>query len=1034
MRKPILLLIALIICTFSMSARQISANEAQSSASQFIRSETKLKAPSATNPLVLSYQESAKADESAYYVFNYARTNGYIIVSGDDEAQPILGYSDSGKFDIDNCAPAMKWWLEEYAKQIKALQAGNVKPGKVITRTIAKTVAPLIKSHWNQGAPYNNLMPTVTSTGKNAVTGCVATATSQIMYYWKCPTRGTGSKTMTSSEATGSVQLSADFGNTTYEWDKMTDSYDSSSSEEANNAVALLMLHVGISLDMDYGSSSGASTANVAVVLPNYFGYDKGAHVETRALYKRTDWENILIGELDANRPIQYSGQSGAGGHSFVCDGYDKNLMFHINWGWGGMSDGYFAIDALTPGSQGIGGSTGGFNYSQYCIVGIQPDQGGETASKIICSSSNGMLVTTGESSHIQLGQQASLSATTVYNSGAGDFSGSIFAILVDPITDEIVRTLDIDHNNFTLPHGYGWNTLSFQFVVPTDLPGTRYKVRLATANSSNPNIVTSIPMNTSAPEMIMDIADGYADFTSKANVVNLSATNVTINPELGGKIYKGLNLKVSFDITNNGDEFYDKLYYELYDKNTLDSTKSEELITNIRAGETRNLTIGGNITCDAGNYILVITDDKETPLSDYIDVTVEPEPADPVLVVSNTQLSLGYINKNNLKIPVEITNTGGAFVGEVAAAFFLNGQGSSQTLLRKTVSLPQGKTTVDFGGMANINNGIYAIAIYYLKNNSYNLIPNYFNAEVLDYTEINPAQSSYMATKLKEGIVGEVFNFDIDLEGFKYLDGLLFAHNGAGSCTYPSIPTSEQHIGQDNVEKFDQRDWVVIQCEGFNGCNIPSGWKGTLSEYGIIVPNAPLSLSSTTATHTINTYKPYNFMHGGYTNYTSEDTKVFYVMPQLNEYAKFIGYLKKVDDDWSLTANDSGTEISIPIDNNDFEFNVTTEEGKIDSFEGMVIIPNDNMVTTSQYAIRALTNSSSIPTSVDPIKVKANVAIGVKGAIIVNSVNEAIVVYDLSGSIIAQQQPTTDKVRIEVVPGYYIVKVGKVTTKVATY
>ncbi|MCM1137494.1 MAG: thiol protease/hemagglutinin PrtT [Duncaniella sp.] len=301
------------------------------------------------------------------YVFESINSDGYMIVSADDIAAPVLGYSDNEPFDAKNMPINLKWWLDEYKGEIAAaLNAGVTAAYKPQSRASKAAIAPKVTTKWNQGEPYNDLCPSIGSS--KTVTGCVATAFAQVLKYHNYPTKGKGSHTYTWQ----TKRLSFDFANTTFEWSKMTDTYSDASTTEQIKAVANLMYGCGVSVDMDYTlDGSAASGMMVAPALIDYFDYDKGAHVALRDLYSVTDWDDMIYTELSTNGPVFYSGQSNEGGHAFVCDGY-RDGYYHFNWGWGGMSDGYFRLSALDPESQGIGGGVSGYNFGQEVVLGVK--------------------------------------------------------------------------------------------------------------------------------------------------------------------------------------------------------------------------------------------------------------------------------------------------------------------------------------------------------------------------------------------------------------------------------------------------------------------------------------------------------------------------------------------------------------------------------------------------------------------------------------------------------------------------------------
>ncbi len=306
------------------------------------------------------------------YVFT-DDAEGYIVTSADSDAPALLGYGSG--FDAENIPDAMRWWLGEYARQIAWL-AENPRDQRPEMAAHA-AISPLVATKWNQSDLYNRKCPS--DNGGRCVTGCVATAMAQVVNYHKWPqTTGTGTYSYTWNNKT----LSFDYGATTFDWAHMNNTYSGSSSTTACNAVATLMSGCGVCVDMNYSSSaSGAMSYKIASALVRNFGYDQGSVYVMRDYYSASDWDMIIYGELAAGRPVLYGGQSSAGGHEFVCDGYDGNGKYHINWGWGGMSDGYFLLSALDPYQQGIGGSTSGFNYDQDACIGVQPPVAGSERS-----------------------------------------------------------------------------------------------------------------------------------------------------------------------------------------------------------------------------------------------------------------------------------------------------------------------------------------------------------------------------------------------------------------------------------------------------------------------------------------------------------------------------------------------------------------------------------------------------------------------------------------------------------------------------
>lgn len=313
------------------------------------------------------------AEQPGIYIFT-APEGGFVVTSADTNAPALIGYGDS--FDPDNIPPALQGYLSAASDQIEKL-AHNPLPLRAKAQEDHPTVPALCTTKWNQGDPYNSLCPTDPNTGRRSVTGCVATAMAQVIKYHNYPeTTGYG----TFSYELWGQELSFDYGNTVFNWRKMPNVFSSGNTGgilQSPTAVATLMRACGIGVRMRYSSSaSGAFSIDMPRALYQNFGYDKGIRYLMRDGYFETDeWDEIVYAEIAAKRPVLYCGQSQQGGHAFVCDGYAGNGFYHINWGWGGSSDGNFLLSVLDPYTQGIGGSGNGsgFNTDQDITIGIRP-------------------------------------------------------------------------------------------------------------------------------------------------------------------------------------------------------------------------------------------------------------------------------------------------------------------------------------------------------------------------------------------------------------------------------------------------------------------------------------------------------------------------------------------------------------------------------------------------------------------------------------------------------------------------------------
>lgn len=316
---------------------------------------------------------SAQTEFAHLYIFS--NEGGFVILSGDDCAKPVLAYSTSSGFDPENIPDAVRDWLSTYDNRIAtavdrhleatpkiAAQWDMLEEGRWSAERKDQTVEPLVTAQWGQGSPYNAYCPA------NTIVGCVAVAMGQLMHYWKYPEHGIGSHSYSSNGTSHSV----DFSEATYNWDAMPNSCTGSN----NDAVAMLLYHCGVAIETYYTSNNSTAyvlntlshPVNAEQALKDFFGYSSELHGERRIRYDKATWMAMLKSNLDEGIPIIYNGfnSSNSGGHCFICDGYDVNDFFHFNWGLKGSYDGFFEIDDMTPSNQN-------FSYDQGAILGVVP-------------------------------------------------------------------------------------------------------------------------------------------------------------------------------------------------------------------------------------------------------------------------------------------------------------------------------------------------------------------------------------------------------------------------------------------------------------------------------------------------------------------------------------------------------------------------------------------------------------------------------------------------------------------------------------
>jgi hypothetical protein len=423
MIPKLVLLLVLLMSAFGMNANPIDMRTAQEVAVKFMNANAKTSLRG-TDDLQLVTTYNTSRGDAAFYVFN--TSNGFVIVSADDCATPILGYSDEGPFDVEDIPIQLQDYLQDFVSQIQYgienhLEADEATAhqwemvrsmGYLIDQRGTTAVAPLLTDTWGQGCYYNNMCP-VDSNGScgHTVTGCAATSFAQIMHYWEYPTNGMGSHTYTPD---GYPEQTANFGATTYDWAHMPNSLSSSSTTTEINAVATLMWHCGVAINMGYGAGASSASPNaIPSAMVNYFGYSNEMSIVYRSNYSDDDWLALMKNYIDLGCPIHYSGWDihGLGGHGFVCDGYDASNLLHFNWGWSGYCNGYFSINAMNPSSYA-------FTVNNMAIINIHPSCTSGTTYQISATTNPSIGGTVSGTGTYSCGDVCTLTATA--NQGYG--------------------------------------------------------------------------------------------------------------------------------------------------------------------------------------------------------------------------------------------------------------------------------------------------------------------------------------------------------------------------------------------------------------------------------------------------------------------------------------------------------------------------------------------------------------------------------------------------------------------------------------
>ena len=677
---------------------------------------------------------STTGDKAAYYVFNANR--GYVIVAGDDRAPAVLGYSDQSTFDANSIPDAMQELLNGYTAQINALSKGGK---SVKLAPSGPAIHPLVTANWSQNSPYNILFP-ILNNGQQAVAGCVATAMAQVLYYWKHPTQVTTTLPEYTSQSLNIYMPALE--PVDFNWDAMQDTYLSNDTvSDGAVAAARLTLYCAQSLQMNflYGSS-GANTTRIPRIIADYFGYKASARCEYRSNYTTQSWADFIYSELAEGRPLIYSGSKASSGHAFICDGYDGEGLFHINWGWNGMSNGYYVLNVLNPDAQGTGSASEayGYIYDQYVVAGIEP---GEADSEFAVTAGEVALngaVTTRTSSNANFIANVT---GRFYNYTPQTISVSFGWGLYDGET--LLATLYNSGGN--LPSGYYYSTNNQDLSFGRNITSGTYRIVPIYSELYANNWRPCKGSDVNFIEVTIDgdncTVTGYGTAGNRDYQVN------SITPE--GFAHHGRPVDLALNITNNGYTQNDRLY--MFVNGSFNSTA----FVSLEHGETADImfrflpTTPGDYTC-----VFSFNQDGSEPLCQTT-ITVDEMPAanlDITAEVLNITDPQNYIiTSDKYSVKLTITNNGSTiYMDDITVKLYKNMDGTYGTnaqIMNKELVLEPGQTAELQFDMDNVIDGWdYFVAIYY-----YSAGQQVFSNTTPYYTIIFPSEPEYTPGDVNE-------------------------------------------------------------------------------------------------------------------------------------------------------------------------------------------------------------------------------------------------------------------------------------------
>ncbi len=703
--RAIAMSIAALYVAFSW-ASPISVNQAKSVASRVMSGKT-------LEQVSIQRANHAPGQNAPYYVFNAQASQGYVIVAGDDVLPPVLGYSDAGAIDPNDIPEAMQQLLDYYAE---CASNAPSQPSRLIPR---EAVSPLTHSIWGQGEPFNIFLPFTRTTTSNGVTrawhgkvGCVATAMAQLMYYHKWP--ASNELPIPEYTTTTNSYFMPELPVTTFEWDQMKDTYNTTDSTNASGqAAAKLSLYCAQVLEMDFQkNTSSASTSKIPSALVQYFNYAATARYIQRANYNTQSWEDLLYAELKAQRPVVYRGDKNPGGHAFIVDGCDNTGLFHINWGWNGLSNGYFVLSDLNPDAQGIGGAEGecGYIFGQAMITGVKPNDYSLAPTNVrfytmVVNSFNGTRngADANFSANISGRFHNNTSEEEVFDYGWGIFQGN-----------EMLSTLSTKSRSNPLSPNYYLNS-TFDLEFGAGLSDGTYYLRPIWSDLFEDDwkiceggTINCVEVKINGNQCTYEVFGAGATPQYQANEMTFA-----------GRMHAGRQVTATASITNLGNTMGDMIY--IMDN----GTKANVSLTDLEKGKTGDVVFYFTPTTPGTHTItLSLKEDGSNPLISR-ELTIEAMP-EASLTMSNkilyvTDAANKIITSRTYSVETTVTNNGtNTYDEDIVLRLYRVSNGTSGTNVQDVAQplvLAPGETKVVRFDCDNVVNGErYFCWVYYFS------------------------------------------------------------------------------------------------------------------------------------------------------------------------------------------------------------------------------------------------------------------------------------------------------------------------------
>jgi hypothetical protein len=648
MRRNLNLLTLMLLVSLTMNAAPIDSTQALSIANSFITkaelNNVMRKTPSMKS-LKLAYTSTSENSETnCFYIFNRGDNEGFVIVSGDDRAPDVLGYTDKGTFSSTLIPSNMKAWLDSYNKQMDFIIT-HKEIEKIKTTPNNDEVGPLLGDiAWGQHEPYNAKCPYLNK-DKKCATGCVATAMAQVMYYERWP----------------------DTADKSYAWDDMLPVVTTTSSPAAIDAVSQLMYDAGKSVNMNYGEYSGAYINDVAPAIVHKFNFDNGVRLMKREYYTDAEWKSTVRNEINNNRPVIYAGID----HCFVCDGYAKDDFFHINWGWNGSFDGYYLLSVLNPSQI----EHMGYTVNQTIVVGMQKPQGGSKIDyQVICDNLLETNIKAIRKDSITMGGQS-----VQYLTHTGSTCVINFVVL-DKDSNIVART---SSDSINLYGNMFLGDVYRKLYIPSTLKEGNYSAYLVFSN--NKGVVDKPVMVSLDQSKYFNIRlTSDSVFVVDKDKSSLSIVKVYGSPD---PLLTNENTTIKVLIKNDGGEAFGRINYTLYetDNNIKNGNVSySPFVDVVLAGHTTTeLSFPTILNVQEGEYKMkmLFCYRYEANYSDlYYDglVSIKKGDDEPKLSLYKTISFEGgneNVNPDNIILNVPLKNDGGILKAVLYLSAYINGK-----------------------------------------------------------------------------------------------------------------------------------------------------------------------------------------------------------------------------------------------------------------------------------------------------------------------------------------------------------------------